>query len=134
MTQETQEAVRTDPEVVKELRQAGFVHITGLPVQASYALDDEEVRAQADVRHLGHWDQNNSKTVLVTETGEVWLASGYDQEVVVLARKICPKGTGAFVPLSNGESIDSSLLLMRVRDPYNDCHGHFPATPKPTAS
>jgi hypothetical protein len=110
-----------DDETLEELRECGFVHVTGLDTYENVGSVLEYGVVRAADEHLGRHDSNNGKIVIVTEDGQVWLASyGPDyQRKQMLARNLCPKGSGAFVPCSNGETIHISALLPRVSDPYN---------------
>lgn len=136
-------------ERAKKLQAAGFVHVTGLPCinrpemscylhacGATEALarrglvddDAKPVRPKAEIivphlRWLGRSDYNNGKAVIYTEDGEVWLGTGKALNSG-LHHVCCPKGSGAYVPCSNGEEIAMHLLMERVADPYSDCHGH----------
>lgn len=109
----------TQKEIAQHLRGAGFVHVTGLPYRDLWREDGSPVEGRIKpVRsQCGRWDYNNGKTVVVTTGGEVWLSAG---EAIGDLRisDICPKGLGAFVPMSNSDEIDPHSLLHRVRDPY----------------
>jgi hypothetical protein len=92
--------------------------VTGL--QTTDCYDDEIGVIKAHEEHFGRWDSNNGKIVINTEDGQVWLAAyspDYKRQQV-LAHSLCPKGTGAFVPCSNGETIHVSPVLRRIADPY----------------
>lgn len=99
-----------------QLAQLGFVHVTGLVMN-----DDESRKIQAfQVRELGHYDYNNGKVVAYTLNGEVWLASSEvlsKEGIDAALAELCPSGRGAFVPCSNGESVEWSQMLARVADP-----------------
>ena len=109
----------------EELRAMGFVHVTGMMTYDAGGTR-EGYRIEADKSGLGRWDYNNGKTVVVTVDGEVWLRAGGDYGIGLPNpyAKFCPRGSGAFVPCSNGEQVAMHQLLQRVADPYSDCHGH----------
>ncbi|MDD4082102.1 MAG: hypothetical protein PHD05_01815 [Sphaerochaetaceae bacterium] len=116
----------------EELRKAGFVHVTGLPVTHpgdTGQPGDEEHLIQASCRNLGRADANNGKVVIITTEGEVWLAINCQATRDTATR--FAKDEGAFVPCSNGESIQMYLLLERIVDPYSDCGGQYTAIPDP---
>lgn len=104
----------------QQLRDAGFVHVTGLPV---YDWQTKELAYHIGERlsedQLGKWDQNNSLIVLVTTGGEVWLrAANNDFESIrAVVEDFAPNGKGAFVPLSNGEKVSTFQLLQRMANP-----------------
>lgn len=104
---------------------AGFVRVDGLQVAGlgNYII---EPRAQ----ELGRYDMNNGMTVVVTEGGEVWLAvsvfspsfistSTYHSPSALgeMIREICPNGTGANVPCSNGEGLNWQEIFYRLANP-----------------
>src|SRR5690242_4321962 len=96
----------TTPEERQRLRDAGFVHVTGLlpswqSRERMYAIG-EKLRDD----ELGKWGSNNGKVAIVTKGGEVWLAAWPVNRFPDLTRHFCPNGGGAFVPLSNGETVD----------------------------
>ena len=102
----------------KELMSTGLVHVTGLPVTRG---DEECGPIQTRRNELAHHDANNGKVVLITEDGEVWIGVGSDAQ-----HEMCLKYAremGAFVPCSNGEQIETHLILARIADPYADHHG-----------
>lgn len=104
----------------KRFQERGFVHVTGLSTWSPMA--DRQYEIQADRRYFGHTDSNNGVTVVITDDGEVWIASGraYD------------KGwgeRGTFVPCSNGEQLPMHDLLARVADPYDDLFGEHSPVP-----
>ena len=62
--------------------------------------------------------------VVITQDGEIWIRHHSNNKAIetsefeILLSDLCPNGTGAFVPCSNGEGIPSYLILYRVSDPY----------------
>lgn len=110
-------------ERTQELREAGFVHVTGLHL---YNTPGEELQTIQPYRsNLGQYGQNNGKIVAITEDGEVWLRGGGWTNVENVIRRYCPRGGGAFVPCTNGESVGMGALLERVADPF-DTHAGDP--------
>lgn len=107
-------------EIRRLLQRTGFVHITGLPYRDLALKDDNGLPVEGLVQpargECGRWDQNNGKTVAVTTEGEVWLSAAMAYDVPGL-ETICPRGIGAFVPMSNTDVVDAHCLLQRVRDP-----------------
>ena len=111
----------TNLQTRKILRDAGFVHVTGLATYNHSTDDFYIIGEKLTEEELGRCDSNNGLTVLVTEGGEVWLKAGppasWDSQVIV---ELAPNGRGAFVPLSNGEQVSPYDLLHRINDPsYN---------------
>jgi hypothetical protein len=106
------------------LANAGFVHVTGLV--ASFPEGDHRknyiIGGKTTAREFGTSYSNNSKTVVVTEGGEIWVkaqtgeTSDFDKIHGVVEKLNLERG-GTFVPLSNGEETDLHLLLLRVADP-----------------
>lgn len=114
----------------ENLRKAGFVHITGLPV--SHPGDtgqsgDREHIIQTSRQSLSRADANNGKVVVITIDGEVWLAINCENTRNTAIR--FAKCEGAFVPCSNGETIHMSWILERLVDPYSDCGGRYSPIP-----
>lgn len=107
-------------EIRQLLQKSGFVHITGLLYHDSALMDYSGRLVQDRVKpgryECGCWDQNNGKTVVVTTEGEVWLSTASPDDVPDL-ETICPRGRGAFVPMSNTDVVDANCLLQRVHDP-----------------
>lgn len=107
---------RSDTQTRETLAKAGFVHITGLTEH--HILGAEAVIGNdLPARELGKWDQNNGKMVIITEGGEVWLAVASGSLPENFLRTVCPNGRGAYVPCSNGETIDFNTLLSRIANP-----------------
>ena len=115
-----------DEKRTRKLVDLGFVNVTGLPTQSMPNEPGEPIQAQRS--QLGKHDYNNGKMVVVTEDGEVWLRGGHLDPS--LLGDICPKGNGAFVPCTNGESINGSYLLERVANPFCTCSEQFSPVPK----
>ncbi|MDD3486954.1 MAG: hypothetical protein PHF35_01075 [Candidatus Moranbacteria bacterium] len=112
----------TTPEQRARLVAAGFLRVDGLKTDGGYIIEPR-------VSHLGRHDSNNGKTVIVTEGGEVWLAV-YSSPTSLpdwerrgsslraeLYRELCPEGTGANVPCSNGEELNFRDVLCRLANP-----------------
>ncbi len=113
----------TNAEERKMLRSAGFIHVTGLIARTPNMDESYVIGERLTPTDHGRWDQNNSKIVLVTPGGEVWLtaASAEDPaEVEACKKRFAPNGQGAFVPLSNGEQVEQFHLFCRVADPNHE--------------
>ncbi len=94
------------------LRLVGFVHVTGLKVlHDGWQRELYIIGEKLTPNDLGKHGYNNGKTVIVTTGGEVWLKAGSAQ--VDILQRFCPNGSGAFVPLSNGESVPLHDILAR---------------------
>ncbi len=113
-------------------RAFGFVHVTNLP--AGREDFDEPRPIVANPAHHLHHGSNNYMQVAVLQDGEVWLRmypETPDDQIEALIEKLldqlCPKGIGAFVPCSNGESVPSRMLFARHSDPTWTNHGQFKA-------
>ena len=112
---------KTTEEERKVLALAGFVHVTGLTEWGPMNGQKSVIGEYLPARWLGRYDMNNGKAVFVTSGGEVWLGypgsrkheTGMEEVVPV----ICPNGQGAFVPCSNGETINTGDILARLADP-----------------
>jgi hypothetical protein len=110
----------TTPAERKMLHDAGFVHVTGLTVQPPHNAESYVIGERLTPANHGKWDQNNSKIVVVTTGGEVWLRAGGAEGpacVEEVKKQLAPNGRGAFVPLSNGETVEQYHLFCRVADP-----------------
>ena len=117
----------TSAEERKLLREAGFVHATGLSVSygPSILLSPKEdgyiIGEKLTIDQVGKWDYNNGITVIVTTGGEVWISATLPKSNLIARQealnRLCPHGKGAFVPLSNGETISAHVILERVADP-----------------
>ncbi len=110
-----------------ELARYGFVHVTGLPTRRG--IEDEQI-IWARPDQYGRYEGNNGMEVAITVDGEVWLRSvpnrkTEDPSVLETLKKLCPNGTGAFVPCSNGEAIPSHMVLERISDPLSDHYGLY---------
>jgi hypothetical protein len=112
---------KTTDEERQELRGAGFVHVTGLTTYASFSGKPELhsiIGSRVKLDELGKYGQNKGITTIVTTGGEVWIAFFADLPIPQsLVKKLCPKGSGAWVQLSNGEKIEQNVLLARVANP-----------------
>ena len=115
----------TTPEQRVKLAASGFVRVDGLRVLGSGNYIIEPL-----VRELGRYDMNNGVTVIITEGGEAWLAvsvfspsaistSAYHSpsNLGEMIRELCPHGTGANVPCSNGEGLNWREILYRLANP-----------------
>ncbi|MCD4760980.1 hypothetical protein K8R42_03720 [bacterium] len=109
----------TTDEQREELKQRGFVHVTGLryyPSSISGNTESHRIGEELRSNEHGCTAANNGLTVAVTIGGEIWLAAGHTS----VPNEVCLGKSGAFVPLSNGETISHHDLLMRMQDPYYD--------------
>lgn len=97
--------------ILAKLKEDGLVHVTGLQLHNPTTL-----KITAYEPSLGRYGLSNTKVVLVTECGQVWMGACFpDQDLV---ENLCPKGGGAFVPCSHGEVLDMDDLLRRFLYPY----------------
>jgi hypothetical protein len=111
------------------LQQLGLVHVTGLRSWNVNGSNPDPI--QAHKAHLGCWDYNNGKLVVVTVDGEVWLGVAIANfRCCPSHREICPHGQGAFVPCSNGEELSTHSLLRRLASPYDDLNGECSPVPQ----
>lgn len=103
----------------KILRDAGFVHVTGLTAMDGQCNPQYVIGEDVGSSHVGKHDNNNGKYVIVTPGGEWWIRAVINRLPVPreIFRRLCPNGQGAFVPCTNGEEILMSDLLDRVADP-----------------
>lgn len=100
----------------KTLREAGWVHVTGL---RTWSVRGESYTIQVNrPGSLDRWDYNNGTKVLVTEDGEVWLGC----HAARIPEGMAPK-EGAFVPCSNGEQLNLHDVLHRIANPYDGSNG-----------
>jgi len=115
----------------------GYIHVTGLET-AQAEGQQSGVICVTNLRQLGCRDYNNGVAVAVTVNGEVWIASGSGigsldegekaKQEKILA-EVCPNGTGAFVPCSNGETIAIGQMMARVANPGWIGDNHHPVAP-----
>jgi len=118
--------------VLKVLREAGFVHVTGLPIVRSSNPDVTVGFVCANEDQLGRYDSHDSEVVLVTLDGQVWLGSTnalMNLNGSGIFSFLCPNGDGALVPCSNGGMIRREHLLERVANSYSNIAGNYPAAP-----
>jgi hypothetical protein len=114
----------TTPEERIVLKEAGFVHITGLgyanPREVGFPhLIGEELTPEKDYGKYGTSAQSGLD-VIITTSGEVWLrAIMTEAEPLVSAiwKRFCPKGGLVDVPFSKRELFDIHDLLARIADP-----------------
>jgi hypothetical protein len=112
----------TNVEERKVLRDAGFVHVTGLRYHSLHSVEHKTYFIGEQLRsgELGRWCSNNGLTVIVTVGGEVWLKAGHASSDSQAISEFAPHGNGAFVPLSNGEQISHIDLMFRFDNPNYD--------------
>ncbi len=111
------QGIPTTQEQRQVLRDAGFVHVTGLQVYDHKGSPDYVIGEKVRQSELGSSGYNNGKFVVVTVGGEIWLAVLREGIPEHIRREFCPNGSGAFVPLSNGEEVSQKCLLERFADP-----------------
>lgn len=63
------------PEILERLRTLGFVHISGLTHYRFNGSGAEKTHVEIYQTHFGKWQMNNSKIVIVTSDGQIWLAT-----------------------------------------------------------
>lgn len=117
---------------VSNLRQHGFIHITGFPYKVGDAT--RFVHFKRDM--WGKWYDNwLGRTVVIAKNGEVWLRLGKcsDREILETLSSVCPKGTTEDYEITQRQypylfyphadfTVWSSELLERVAHPYGpDC-------------
>lgn len=110
-------------EVERMLVGARFVNITGLPFSNSFHPKDDGKTIQANPHHYGRWGYNNGICVVVTENGRVWVRYTCKHERFL--SKVAPRGRGASVPFSSGETINPMDLLQRITYPLCDFNGMY---------
>lgn len=104
------------------LAAAGFVRVDGLPLFDMYGKkQDRLIGERTGADDLGKYDSNGGKIVIVTLSGEIWLASNIDRpagpDLEPLFRHLAPRGVGAWVPASNGEKFNERHLWRRLANP-----------------
>jgi len=99
----------------KVLREADFIHVTGLH---TFGVNESLIGENLSPEWYGKWNAMGNVCVIVTEGGEVWMRTSrlLDQVHSVLD-DFCPNGSGGFVDCANGEQIATRSLLDRLRDP-----------------
>lgn len=130
----------------RELMMEGWVHVTGLPATkfcpqkgfVTYTIyPDPNVQRDPNVMHIGH---HNRTSVVYMHDSTVWIRRGGGVRVpdgIVIP--VEEKSGKIFVPCSNGESLETDHLLLRVADPLwmgkmisneekTDAYWQFPAT------
>jgi hypothetical protein len=110
----------SSPEDVRDLRTAGFVHITGLVHYSRNGMKQQyRVGENLQEDEKGIYHSNNGMMVVITTGGEVWLRSRQDKEPSKeMLNRICPNQGSAYVFLSNADTIDVHDILDRVANPY----------------
>jgi hypothetical protein len=114
------EGQKSTPEERGMLRECGFVHVTGLRTICRRGLPSYVIGEKLRKEDFGRLGIHNQYISIVTMGGEVWLRAEMKEvepEIGEIWKKLCPNGSGAFVPLSNGESTDIHELLARIVDP-----------------
>jgi len=107
----------------KDLKEAGFVHVTGLVYKDTLHKEVSYILPQRS--DCGHWGHDQGSLILVTEEGRVWI--GFVpvlNGILPMINRVCPKGQG--ISLCCGDEIPTKLLLMRIRDPSGDMFGLYP--------
>lgn len=112
----------TTPEQRAKLASLGFVRVDGLICNDPIRPNDRRQKLMAVDGQLGRYDSNNGRVVVVSEGGEVWLAfhpgtSDFWDRFQPVTGELCPKGQGAFVPCSNGESLSWHDTMERLANP-----------------
>ena len=116
--------------MVRKLREAGFIHVTGLPFCNPFL--EQEGFIQIPQSQYGCWGHCDNKTILVTETGQVWIVFDPEGDQQDLIGRICPKGQGISLPFFvEGMEIPFELAIMRIRNPYDDYEGPYPPDQNP---
>lgn len=117
------EGTPTTKEERDALRAAGWVHVTGLQVYDLGKNATEEpsyvIGEKITLDDCGKRNANNSKEVLVTPGGEVWIrawSEGMNDLATPTEERLAPE-RGGFVPLSNGERVGSHELMARFANP-----------------
>jgi hypothetical protein len=118
---------RTSEDERELLHMLGYVHVTGLaPKGLAHIGDTGQIGHNLRPRDLGRFGSNNGVDVIVTMGGEVWLACLSDAKLTLprtadqledLLTKLCPHGSGAYVPCSNGESLSWRDIMHRFSNP-----------------
>ncbi|MFA6587550.1 MAG: hypothetical protein WCT08_00605 [Patescibacteria group bacterium] len=114
------QGAKTNQQERDALRRFGFVHVTGLEAYGNHA--GEYIGERLTDAKMGKWSTNNGIMVIITHGGEVWLGTtpSHLPVFIPILRALCPKGEGGFVPCSNGETLNTFLVLKRLSDPdYN---------------
>jgi hypothetical protein len=106
-----------------DLTLMGFVRVDGLQVQGhmSYIIEPR-------VFEFGRFDMNNGVAAIVTDGGEVWIAtigattiaeSYYNAQGPFgeMLRRLCPNGVGVNVPCSNREGLNWLEVFYRHANP-----------------
>ncbi len=123
---------------VSNLRQHGFIHITGFPYKAGDK--QRSVHFKKDV--WGKWhDDSLGATLVIAKNGEVWLRCAPYSEIDILQSlsSVCPKGRIEDIEISRSPYFFSTilvtsdqwrvLLLSRTALPYWDFMHGVPPDP-----
>jgi len=119
----TEGVVRTDPRQVEILKNAGFVHVTGLVVRNKFGGQWILRPANEHLRGYFGFCLGSALLVAVTEVGEWWISSADHHDVTGKALKtVCPKGRHTEInqemSFIEGTFFVPYALLKRVYDPY----------------
>jgi hypothetical protein len=106
------------------LRDAGFVHITGLRITRSPVLGEPYVGFDLEAAALGTYWQEDGASVIVTEGGEVWISriaetKANEKNILGAIHEVfCPRGENDDAQTNVDLSYDSEEnLLRRMADP-----------------
>ena len=118
--------MKTLSDAERDLKEAGFVHVTGLVRKDTLLTEVRYIQPQKS--DYGRWDEDQGSLVLITEEGRVWMGFvPFLREIQPLINRVCPRGKG--ISIRCGDEIPTQLLLMRVRDPNGDMFGLYPPPP-----
>jgi hypothetical protein len=105
-------------EVIAQLRQYGFVHVTGILYQL-YWLCCGTDRIGAKPVDFGKSHRTKNMTVIITVDGQVWWS--YSKAVPTkLINQLCPNGKTNFEPLTERNIPDYRSFMRRMAYPYCD--------------
>lgn len=132
-TERSKEMKSTEKSARETLREAGFVHITGLPViahdEGRYWVGVSGIHETGSlgiglVGKPGTWGKTEDFLSLITLAGEAWI-SAYSPKAEELAQRLCPNGESMrCVPASEpDESFRHHDLLERLANPDWTCAG-----------
>jgi len=117
--------MKTLSDAEKDLKEAGFVHVTGLVYSDTSQVDP----IQPQRSDYGRWGHDEGSLILITEEGRIWM--GFVpilNGIFPMINRVCPNGPG--ISLSCIFEIPTQLLLMRVRNPDADMFGSCPSDPE----
>jgi hypothetical protein len=101
------------------LQQAGFVHVTGLPVATSPTYGRSVIGEGMTEDDRGRWDRSHGKLVVVTPGAEVWrrdITSPDEEPSVEILISFCPNCRGVTLPLYTAH-IPPRVLRLRETNP-----------------